>query len=105
MPERKNNNRFKIRRGINPALSNLSVGEGNKIPPPSPGKLRFTPLGGNGWVTKNMYLYEYGQDILVVDCGMGFPEEHMLGVDFVIPDISYLKDKVDRIRGLIITHG
>lgn len=105
MPENRKNNRFKIRRGINPALTNLPAPEGRQIPPPTPGKLRFTPLGGNGWVTKNMYIYEYGQDILIVDCGMGFPEEHMLGVDFVIPDISYLKDKVDRIRGMIITHG
>jgi ribonuclease J len=52
-----------------------------------------------------MYVYEYGEDILLVDCGMGFPEEHMLGVDFVIPDISYLRDKIHRIRGLILTHA
>lgn len=95
---------FKMRRGINPNLS-----AGGNIPQPTPtvshGKLRFIPLGGNGWVTKNMYVYEYGTDILIVDGGMGFPEEHMLGVDFVIPDVTYLKDKVDRIRGLILTHA
>ncbi len=103
---------FKIKRGINPAISTINntnvggnLGEPVRIPPNTPGKLRFIPLGGNGWVTKNLYVYEYGSDILVVDCGMGFPEDHMLGVDFVIPDISYLKDKVDRIRGIIITHG
>lgn len=97
---------FKIRRGINPTLGATTEPTlPTQAPAVSQGKLRFIPLGGNGWVTKNMYVYEYGSDILLVDCGMGFPEEHMLGVDFVIPDISYLKDKVDRIRGLILTHA
>ena len=97
---------FKIRRGINPDISMLDQSPNPvKLPAVSPGKLRFIPLGGNGWVTKNLYVYEYGPDILIVDCGMGFPEENMLGVDFVIPDITYLKDKVQRIRGMIITHG
>jgi ribonuclease J len=77
----------------------------NKINPAQKGKLRFIPLGGNGQVTKNMFVYEYNNDILVVDCGMGFPSELMYGVDMVIPDISYLKDKRDRIRGILITHG
>ncbi|MEX0616185.1 MAG: ribonuclease J [Candidatus Woykebacteria bacterium] len=70
-----------------------------------PNKLRFTPLGGNGQVTKNMFVYEYGEDIVIVDCGMGFPSEIMYGVDMVIPDISYLRDKRDKIRGIFITHG
>ena len=97
---------FKFKRGINTALSTFDEASPSpKVPPNSPGKLRFIPLGGNGWVTKNLFVYEYGSDILIVDCGMGFPEEHMLGIDFVIPDISYLKDKVDRIRGIIITHA
>lgn len=72
--------------------------------------LRFVPLGGVIGVTKNMYLYELYkdnvlQDILVVDCGIGFPHEKELGVDFVIPDISYLKDKTDKIRAILLTHG
>lgn len=67
--------------------------------------LKVIPLGGVGDVTKNMYVYEYGNDIIVIDCGIGFPDEGMLGVDLVIPDISYLKDKVNRIRGIVITHG
>ena len=67
--------------------------------------LKLIPLGGMGDVTKNMYVYEYGNDIIVVDCGIGFPDESMPGVDFVIPDTSYLNDKKDRIRGFIITHG
>src|SRR3990172_12702112 len=68
-------------------------------------KLRFIPLGGNGQVTKNMFVYEYGEDIIIVDCGMGFPSEIMYGVDMVIPDISYLRDKRHKIRAIFITHG
>lgn len=67
--------------------------------------LRIIPLGGVGDVTKNMYVYEYGPDIIIIDCGIGFPDEGMPGVDLVIPDISYLKDKINRIRGIVITHG
>lgn len=67
--------------------------------------LSLIPLGGVGDVTKNMYVYEYGDDILIIDCGVGFPDEGMLGVDLVIPDISYLQDKKSKIKGLVITHG
>lgn len=69
------------------------------------GVLRLLPLGGIGNVNKNMYVYEFGEDILLIDCGMGFPEDDMLGVDFLIPDITYLRDKIDRIKALVITHG
>ena len=68
-------------------------------------RLKFIPLGGNGLVTKNMFVYEYGNDIIIVDCGMGFPSETMYGVDMVIPDISYLRDKKHKIRAILITHG
>ncbi len=71
----------------------------------SKGVLRLTPLGGVGDVQKNMYVYEYGNDIVIVDCGVGFPDDAMPGVDLVIPDISYLRDKKDKIRGIVITHG
>lgn len=67
--------------------------------------LKIIPLGGVGDVTKNMYIYEYGDDIVIVDCGVGFPDEAMPGVDLVIPDISYLRDKKDKIRAILITHG
>lgn len=67
--------------------------------------LKVIPLGGIGDVTKNMYVYEYKNDIIIIDCGVGFPEEGMLGIDLVIPDISYLKDKKSKIRGIIITHA
>lgn len=69
------------------------------------GKLRFIPLGGNGQVTKNMFVYEYGHDIVLVDAGMGFPSEMLYGVDMVIPDTSYLDDKRQKIQGILITHG
>src|SRR3990167_10243942 len=87
-------------------------------------KLRFIPLGGVVGVTKNMYVYELYEDdklkdILIVDCGIGFPQEKELGVDFVIPDISYLTNptsprglgvslgasKTDKIRAVILSHG
>jgi len=69
--------------------------------------LRFIPLGGTEGVNKNMYLYEYGKDILIVDCGLGFPDQkqEILGVERVLPDFSYLFDKAYRIRGVLITHG
>ncbi len=67
--------------------------------------LRLVPLGGVGDVTKNMYVYEYGNDIVIIDCGVGFPDEAMLGIDLVIPDISYLQDKKHKIRGILITHA
>ncbi len=68
-------------------------------------KLQIIPLGGLGEVGKNMTLLEYGRNILIVDVGLMFPETNMPGVDFIIPDYDYLRDKADRIRGVVITHG
>ena len=68
-------------------------------------KLKIIPLGGLGEVGKNMTVFEFGSDIIIVDCGMGFPDEDMYGVDIVLPDFSYLKANANRIRGLILTHG
>lgn len=68
-------------------------------------KLKIIPLGGLHEIGKNLYVYECGGDILIVDCGMGFPDGDMLGIDLVIPDISYLKKHKSRIRGIVITHG
>jgi ribonuclease J len=67
--------------------------------------LKIIPLGGLGEVGKNMMVYEYGEDILVVDTGIMFPDSDMLGIDYIIPDIEYLKQKRDHVRGIIITHG
>jgi ribonuclease J len=68
-------------------------------------KLRVVPLGGLGEVGKNMMSVEYGRNILIVDAGIMFPESDMLGIDYIIPDWGYLRDKSDRIRAVIITHG
>ncbi len=68
-------------------------------------KLRIIPLGGLGEVGKNMMVYEYGENILIVDVGLMFPENDMLGIDYIIPDFQYLKDKRHWVRGIIVTHG
>ena len=67
-------------------------------------KLSIIPLGGVGEIGKNMTVIEYDGELLIIDAGLAFPEEEMLGIDFVIPDITYLKENKDRIRGLILTH-
>ena len=67
--------------------------------------VKITFLGGLNEIGKNITVYEYGSDMIVVDCGLAFPEQDMLGIDLVIPDFSYLKENVDKIRGVFITHG
>ena len=68
-------------------------------------KLKIIPLGGLLEIGKNITVFEYGNDIILVDCGLAFPEDDMLGIDLVIPDLAYLEKNKEKIRGLVITHG
>lgn len=85
----------------------------NPLPAPAPMprsnrpdlKVRIIPLGGLEEIGKNMTAFEYGNDIIIVDMGLLFPDSDMLGVDYIIPDITYLQERKDKIRGAIITHG
>jgi len=68
-------------------------------------KLKVIPLGGLEEIGKNMTVFEYGESIIVVDCGVAFPEDEMLGIDLVIPDVSYLEKNLSKVKGIIVTHG
>ena len=68
-------------------------------------KVRIIPLGGLNEIGKNITAIECGEDIIVIDCGFGFPDEDMLGVDLVIPDFTYLRDNVEKVRAIVLTHG
>ena len=72
---------------------------------PNHNKIRIIPLGGLEQIGMNMTAFEYGDDIIVVDCGMAFPSDDMLGIDMVIPDVTYLKENIQKVRGFVITHG
>ena len=68
-------------------------------------KVKIIPLGGIGEIGKNMTVIEYADEMVVIDCGLGFPDESMLGVDLVIPDTAYLEENADKIQGILLTHG
>ncbi|MGL4800526.1 MAG: ribonuclease J [Cellulosilyticaceae bacterium] len=75
------------------------------VPRKTKNKLRIIPLGGLGEIGKNMTVFEYEDDMIVVDCGLAFPEDEMLGIDLVIPDVTYLTKNIDKVRGIVLTHG
>lgn len=77
----------------------------NILPPVEAEKVKISFLGGMNEIGKNMTLYEYKNDMFLVDCGLSFPDSDLLGVDLVIPDFSYVVENIDNIRGIIITHG
>ena len=68
-------------------------------------KLRIIPLGGCGEIGKNMTVFEYGDQMIIIDAGIMFPENDMLGIDLIIPDFNYLMDKADKVQAILITHG
>lgn len=92
---RKNNTQNK------PKVENIKDNNNNNNSP----KLKVIPLGGLDEIGKNITVFEYEDEMIIVDCGLGFPEEDMLGIDIVIPDFSYLEKNVNKIKGLLITHG
>lgn len=77
----------------------------NAVVPDSKTPLKIIPLGGLGEIGENMTLVEYGNDIVIIDCGMAFPDSEMPGVDMVIPDFTYVEKNADRVRGVLVTHG
>ena len=79
----------------------MSKKENNDTSP----RLKIIPLGGQELIGMNITAFEYEDDIIVVDCGLAFPEEEMLGIDLVIPDITYLKENIEKVKAFVITHG
>lgn len=99
---------FLRRRGVRAAVAALEEEQFFKedfVANVSKPKLRIIPLGGLEQIGMNITAYEYEDSIVVVDCGLAFPEDDMLGIDLVIPDITYLKENMDKVKGFIITHG
>jgi ribonuclease J len=94
---------------VRPRPNRPAPGAGARPVRPAPGapaaKLRLIPLGGLQEIGKNCMVVEYGRDIMLVDCGLAFPDEDMPGIDVVIPDMTYLEENRERVRGVVLTHG
>lgn len=89
----------------NPEPQFMKKREGGNVPAIDPKVLRIIPLGGQEEVGRNMTVFEYGNDIVIIDMGMQFPEEDMPGIDYIVPNVDYLKGKEQNIRGVLFTHG
>jgi ribonuclease J len=74
-------------------------------PPLAEGGLRVVPLGGLGEIGRNMTVFEHAGRLLVVDCGVLFPEEHQPGVDVILPDFTWIRDRLDQVEAIVLTHG
>ena len=96
---------FLRRRGVRAAVAALEEEQFLKEDLVSKSRLRIIPLGGLEQIGMNITAYEYEDSIIIVDCGLAFPEDDMLGIDLVIPDITYLKENVEKVKGFVITHG
>lgn len=94
---------FKVERAANNKVE-LTVPVETPEPDAKPA-VKIIPLGGLGQIGMNITAFEYQDSIIVVDCGLAFPEDEMLGIDLVIPDITYLKDNIQKVKGFVITHG
>ena len=86
-------------------VKNSGRPSGRKNSRRSSSKLKIIPLGGLEQIGMNITAFEYEDSIVVVDCGLSFPEDDMLGIDLVIPDVTYLKENISKVKGFVITHG
>ncbi len=105
---RRGGGKMRMRRPDKTRIQKTSPSTGNRsthIPPPEPGTLRVVPLGGTEEIGKNMTLLEYGNEIIVVDAGFQFSEAETPGIDYILPDVTYLKERKEKIKALFITHG
>jgi ribonuclease J len=87
------------------AMSRRGSRRKDTLPQLPPGGLRVVPLGGLGEIGRNMTVFEHAGRLLVVDCGVLFPEEHQPGVDVILPDFTWIRDRLDRIEAIVLTHG